>query len=209
MRKASPELSRARREEIISACASLYETMSFREITIGDIGKKTSFTRTSIYNYFHTKEEIFLALLQREHELWAKDLSALAEKGTPLPAPVFAEKLAATLEDCPVMLRLMAMNLYDMETNSRTERLADFKRSYAAVTAALFRALETAFPSMTKEKEESFLYAFFPFLFGIYPYTSHTEKQIRAMEMAGVPYVRFTISELAGRFIERLLASLL
>ena len=155
MRKASPELSRARREEIISACASLYETMSFREITIGDIGKKTSFTRTSIYNYFHTKEEIFLALLQREHELWAKDLSALAEKGAPLPAPVFAEKLAATLEDRPVMLRLMAMNLYDMETNSRTERLADFKRSYAAVTAALFRALERAFPSMTKVSSPS------------------------------------------------------
>ena len=61
MPKGSEELINARKEEIIDACASLYETKSFRDITIRDIGEKTSFTRTSIYNYYHSKEEIFLA----------------------------------------------------------------------------------------------------------------------------------------------------
>ena len=65
MPKGSEELTLARREEIVNACAALYETMGFKEITIRDIGEKTSFTRTSIYNYFQTKEEIFLALCQR------------------------------------------------------------------------------------------------------------------------------------------------
>ena len=64
MPKGSEELTNARREEIVRACAALYETMGFKEITIRDIGEKTSVTRTSIYNYFQTKEEIFLALLQ-------------------------------------------------------------------------------------------------------------------------------------------------
>ena len=64
MPKGSEELTRAREDEIISACAALYETMGFKDITLRDIGEKTSFTRTSIYNYFQTKEEIFLALLQ-------------------------------------------------------------------------------------------------------------------------------------------------
>ena len=74
MPKGSEELTNARKEEIINACASLYETMSFRDITIRDIGEKTSFTRTSIYNYFQTREEIFLALLKREHEMWSGSL---------------------------------------------------------------------------------------------------------------------------------------
>ena len=65
MPKGSEELTNARKEEIINACASLYETMGFKDITIRDIGAETSFTRTSIYNYFQTKEEIFLALLRR------------------------------------------------------------------------------------------------------------------------------------------------
>ena len=48
MPKSSEELTNARKEEIINACASLYKTMGFKEITIRDIGAKTSFTRTSI-----------------------------------------------------------------------------------------------------------------------------------------------------------------
>ena len=48
--------------------------MGFKDITIRDIGARTSFTRTSIYNYFQTKEEIFLALLQREYEAWIEDV---------------------------------------------------------------------------------------------------------------------------------------
>ena len=55
MPKGSPELTNARKEEIIAACRKLYETMSFKDITLREIGQQTSFTRTSIYNYFETK----------------------------------------------------------------------------------------------------------------------------------------------------------
>ena len=34
MPKGSPELTNARREEIISACETLYQTMGFKEVTI-------------------------------------------------------------------------------------------------------------------------------------------------------------------------------
>ena len=81
MPKGSEELTNARKDEIINACAALYETMSFKEITLKEIGRQTSFTRTSIYNYFQTKEEIFLALMQREYEAWADDLEALGGSG--------------------------------------------------------------------------------------------------------------------------------
>ena len=66
MPNGSRGLAEARREEIIAACEKLYKTVSFKNITLKDIGKATTFTRTSSYNYFQTKEEIFLALLQKE-----------------------------------------------------------------------------------------------------------------------------------------------
>ena len=65
MPAASAERTNARKEEIVNACEKLYQTMSFKDITLKEIGKETSFSRTSIYNYFQTKEEIFLALLKR------------------------------------------------------------------------------------------------------------------------------------------------
>lgn len=205
MPKGSEELTNARKEEIIDACAALYETMGFRDITIRDIGAKTSFTRTSIYNYFQTKEEIFLALLQREHELWIADLEELARRDDPLSAEQFADALARTLERRSCMLKLMSMNLYDMEGNSRLENLVSFKRSYASALRAVTCCLERFFPVMTASEIQDFLYAFFPFLFGVYPYTSHTEKQLEAMELARVEYTHYSVYELAKSFVGNLL----
>jgi AcrR family transcriptional regulator len=62
MIKGTPELIATRREEIINACQRLYQSMSFKEITLKEIGAETSFSRPTIYNYFRTKEEIFPAL---------------------------------------------------------------------------------------------------------------------------------------------------
>ena len=84
MPKGSVELTNARREEILAACRKLYETMSFKDITLKEIGQQTSFTRTSIYNYFETKEEIFLALFQREYEQFARELDELCLTGEDL-----------------------------------------------------------------------------------------------------------------------------
>ena len=207
MPKGSEELTNARKEEIIDACASLYETKSFRDITIRDIGEKTSFTRTSIYNYYHSKEEIFLALLRREHEAWTEDLNGISRQYGKLSAEEFADKLARSLEKRGCMLKLMSMNIYDMEVNSRLENLADFKKSYANALQAVTCCLERFFPSMTADNIQEFLYALFPFLFGVYPYTSHTEKQIQAMKMAHVHFISYCIYELVKPFAVRLLQS--
>ena len=123
MPKGSPELTSARKEEIISACRKLYETMSFKDITLKEIGQQTSFTRTSIYNYFETKEEIFLALFAQEYELFAEDLDRLLEQREMLSPDELSSELAHALERRPLMLKLLSMNLYDMEANSRMERL--------------------------------------------------------------------------------------
>ena len=64
MIKGTPELIARRREEIINACEQLYQTMSFKDITLKEIGNETSFSRPTIYNYYQTKEEIFPALFE-------------------------------------------------------------------------------------------------------------------------------------------------
>lgn len=94
MPKGSEELTYARKEEIINACASLYKTMSFKEITLKEIGKATSFTRTSIYNYSRIKEEIFLALLQREYELWIAQLKQIQVTHEKMTRLEFADTIA-------------------------------------------------------------------------------------------------------------------
>jgi len=205
MPKGSPELTNARREEIIAACEELYKTMSFKDITIKEIGNVTSFTRTSIYNYFQTKEEIFLALLKREYELWINSLKqAMAEHET-MTKDEFADMLAHSLEERAQLLKIMSMNHYDMETGSRPEHLAEFKVVYGESLHTVMAGLNKYFPDMTVSEKQDFVYTFFPFMFGIYPYTFVTEKQRTAMEKASVNYVFMSIYEITYNCVKKLL----
>ena len=205
MSRGSPALTAARKEEIVAACAELYETMSFKEITIKEIGAATSFTRTSIYNYFETKEEIFLALLQKEYELWVEAMDAVMGERDQMTRAELAQTIARTLTDRPRLLRLLSMNLYDMEAHSRPERLVEFKVAYGASLQAVTRMLEKYVPEMDGAARQQFLYAFFPFIYGIYPYTSVTDKQKEAMEQAGIPYVYQSAYDLTYACLQKLL----
>ena len=208
MPKGSAELTNARKEEIIAACRKLYENRSFKEITLKDIGQQTSFTRTSIYNYFETKEEIFLALLQREYELFVDDLNHLCEEKNSLSGDELASELAHALERRMMMLKLLSMNLYDMEANSRMERLIEFKAAYGESKNAVDRCLQKFCPGLDDAARQTFLYAFLPFVYGLYPYTMVTEKQKEAMNVAGISYVYMSTYDMAYTSIRTLLKGL-
>ena len=205
MPKGSPELTASRREEIVNACEKLYQTMSFKEITIKEISISTSFSRPSIYNYFQTKEEIFLALMQREYERWAAEVDTLAEEHDLMSANDFAAALAHSLEKHEQLLKLLAMNHYDMEENSRPERLTEFKVAYAASLDAVRACIRKFFP----ERDcESFIFVFFPFLFGVYPYSVATQKQLDAMREAKMEFKMHSIFEIVYSCVLQLLGGI-
>ena len=205
MIKGTPELIARRREEIINACEQLYQTMSFKEITLKEIGKVTSFSRPTIYNYFQTREEIFLALFKLEYDRWNEDLTAILDQNETLSKKGLAEQIARSLAGREQLLRLLSMNNYDMEANSRQEMLTSFKASYGRSMQLVRMLLEKFCPDLDKAEIQKFIYIFYPFMFGIYPYAEVTEKQKTAMEEAGVPYVYQTIYEITCSCLERLL----
>ena len=205
MRKVTPEQITRKREEIVDACEQLYQTMSFREITLKEIGNITSFSRPTIYNYFETKEEIFLALFQREYDRWNEDLTIILSGNKQLTKAELSEKIASSLSGREQLLKLLSMNNYDMEANSRQELLTAFKQSYGHSMHLMCMLLEKFCPDMSVEEIQNFIYTFYPFMFGIYPYTAVTEKQKTAMKEAGINYVYQTVYDLTYSCLIRLL----
>ena len=193
------------KEEIINACEKLYQTMSFKDITLKDIGNETSFSRPTIYNYFQTKEEIFLALFEREYVRWNEELQSILQENEKLEKELIAEKLASSIANRQQLLKLLAMNNYDMEANSRKELLINFKRAYGQSIENIRACLKKFCPEMTEKERQDFIYIFFPFMFGIYPYAEVTENQKEAMEKADVDYVYLSIYEITYRCLLRLL----
>ncbi len=205
MRKVTQEQIALKREEIINACEQLYQTMSFREITLKEIGNITSFSRPTIYNYFETKEEIFLVLFQREYDRWNEDLTNILNENEQLTKKELAERISHSLAGRQQLLKLLSMNNFDMEANSRQELLTVFKQSYGRSMQLISMVIQKFCQEMTDPDIQNFIYIFFPFMFGIYPYTEVTKKQRASMKEAGINYVYQTAYELIYSCLIRLL----
>ncbi len=205
MPSGSIEKTKARKEEIINACEKLYKTMSFKEIRLQDIGNETSFSRTSIYNYFQTKEEIFLSLLKREYDRWICDLEKVIAENETMNDEDIAQNLAKTLERRTQLLKILSMNHYDLEENCRVEHLIEFKLSYGKALSTIENLLIKFKGQMSEKQRKDFIYTFFPFMFGIYPYTAVSEKQKEAMKKANVNYTYSSIYDLIFNAVKRIL----
>ena len=200
----SKEIEIVRKEEIIKACEELYKTTSFNEISIKLISEKTTFSRPSIYNYFNTKEEIFLALATKEYYKWIEDLNKIYNKEK-LSKDNFANELAHSLERRSNLLKLISVNMYEMEENSSVECVTEFKIAYGKSMDIVRNCLIKFFKDMNNKEVEKFIYTFFPFMIGIYPYAVVTDKKREAMKKANIHFKYYSLFEIVNMGIKKML----
>ena len=103
------------------------------------------------------------------------------------------------------LLKILSMNHYDLEENSRIEMLIEFKVSFGNSLRAVMGILAKFRPEMDIEKRQEVVYAVFPFMVGIYPYTGVTEEQRKAMKEAGVDYTYNSAYELTYTAVQKML----
>lgn len=185
MPKCSCEITSRKREAIIDACAALYEGKAYKDITLKEIGSGTSFTRTSIYNYFSTKEEIFLALLVRDLLDWKAAIDRIKTEDRSLTAAEAAAALAKSLATRVRMLGLLSMNLADIQDNCGPDNLEEFRNTRMKVYQSLEGLLARL--NIPEPERNSFFYSFIPFVYGLYPFTATNKKHEDCTIKAGIP----------------------
>lgn len=205
MPKVSREHMWDRRNEILNACEKIYSEQGFYGVTLKAISEQISVTRPAMYTYFETKDEILLALLEREYAAWAESLSNVKDEAAALDKHALAERVADTLQDRETLLRIQNMNLYEIELNSRVECLARFKTAYGRTFALLADILRAYRTDIGDRDCEAVCLSFLSFLLGVYPFAFHTEKQLEAMRMAGVRQSEATIRSMVYECLTRLL----
>lgn len=205
MSRGSIELTNNRKNEIIDACSLLYKEKNFNEITIKDIANATTLTRTAIYKYYQTKEEIFLSLLQREYDNWNEELTYILNNHHTLEKKDIAHLLSVSLEHRIQLLKLMSMNNFELEAQSRFENVVEYKKSLGYSMKLVKKILDQFCLDMDEDKKEKFIYAFFPFTFGLYPYTILNDKAKKAMAEAQIGFHYYSIYELSYNCILTLL----
>jgi AcrR family transcriptional regulator len=66
------------RDTILDTSAKLFSQQGYKEVSIRDIAQACGMTNAALYYHFKNKEDLFLAMLQRDHEKTLDDLRAAA-----------------------------------------------------------------------------------------------------------------------------------
>jgi AcrR family transcriptional regulator len=121
----SLEAKTARREDILHAAQKLFGTRPIEAISMDEIAQFSGVAKGTLYLYFRTKEEVFLALLQRSYGQWLDRLDAWLEgEGSRSMAP---EWIARSLSQEKRFLRLLASLHGSFEQNLEVDAVREFK----------------------------------------------------------------------------------
>ncbi|HET7039045.1 MAG TPA: TetR family transcriptional regulator [Gemmatimonadales bacterium] len=142
-RARSPEAKQRRRSAILDEALRQLEKTGFDRIAMSDIARATGVAKGTLYLYFQTKEELFLALLQRLLDDWLDQLdSALAAGAHRLPAAALTALFAESLTARPALRRLLALQGPVLEQNVEYERALRLKWRLAGRLTATGSQLE-------------------------------------------------------------------
>jgi TetR/AcrR family transcriptional regulator len=114
-RAAEPARSRAGQENverILDRALDIFATFGFRGSRIGQIAAAAGLSKTNLLYYFRSKEDLYLAVLQRTLDMWLEPLRSLDPDRDPgeAIAAYIRHKLTAS-RDAPAASRLFALEV--------------------------------------------------------------------------------------------------
>ena len=106
-RARTSEQKQQRREIILKSAHTVFQTMKYEQITLDEVARVAGLGKATLYSYFATREELFLALCQNLLEAW---FAQAQQQLRALSAPSTAAQVAAAMtEMLPYHLDLMRL----------------------------------------------------------------------------------------------------
>jgi len=194
---------------ILEAAAELYETRDFDDVHMAAIAERVGLAKASLYEYFRTKDDVFLALAMRDVESWASDVEARLRRLSRPDAERIAAAFTAALRGQARLLRLRLTVRGIVERRPATEAAADFQRSFFASMQRVAAALNAACPQLTPEEVTVFGIQHQAVNAGLWFMTHPPQKPDCASDLPDFLAISFDFFELFERTIHQILRGLL
>lgn len=109
LRARSPLEKDRRREEIVRAAERLWTTTAYGDLSMSQVAREAKLAKGTLYLYFDTKEELFLALLGEHLRAWFACCGELLGEAQPRTADELADVLIASLRGRAPLLRMLLL----------------------------------------------------------------------------------------------------
>lgn len=148
-RATSTEEKEARRGAILDAAWQLFQESPYDAVTVAAVAERAGLAKGTVYLYFTTKEELFLAIHEAQLGAWFDAVDRrLAASGGPGgdPIPRVAGIIGVSLEERAHLARLLAILNSVLERNIDLATATRFKRLLLARTVRTGESLERHLP---------------------------------------------------------------
>lgn len=183
IRARSDEQKEQRIQEIVSATERLYKKFSYEELTFVQIAKEAGFTRSNLYKYFKSKDEIFLEFIKYDSKILAKDLSEEFGNNEVYTIDEFAERWVALFQKNKRLMGLISILYLHLEKEASYESLLNFKKSFTAGLGEMMENLTNSIEGFTLKKVGEFLNLIMVVGIGLYQMTDISDNQKKILEI--------------------------
>ena len=160
----------ARKKEILDVTAKLLKKHEYEDLTLAIIADKLSISRPSLYNYYKTKEEIYLDLMRREYLSWAKELRRTFKEQ--MTREQFCRSLAKSLIKRQLIMQLFTVQQTKLLAECGKDAILQYNRDIHPFFEALSDILKTQFPDCAEEQRDMFKVQLTLYCYSIYPLTN-------------------------------------
>ncbi len=199
-RARSPQQKAERMTAIMDAAESLFRDLPYHEINMGMIAKELGWSRSNLYKYAATQEEVFLSLQSRANAIYADELvEALSD--TPIENAEFAKIWANVTGRNSDFLRYQDILIAIIESNASLEKLVEFKRRFVEITDPVIEVLKHQTGCEKPEAYSLYLRLIYQAP-GLYNHFHCAERTSEAMRLAGIPPVKGVFEDVYADFVE-------
>ncbi len=175
-RARTPDQQEQRRQEILAAAASLFRELAYEDVSLNAVARKAGFTKSNIYRYFASREEIFLSLFLVDFSEWADEFIEVLKT---LPADILASDLAEVWIEVLMrherMLDIIPLLGVALERNASENVLFHFKFKTHQLLAHIAGSLAVPLPMMTAEQGSSLITRVHGLVAGLWPFAKPNE----------------------------------
>jgi len=127
IRATQPEQKKSREATILAAARKLFAAGDYENAGLNAIAREAGFTKSNVYRYFKTREDIFLRIFEEAAEDWAAGLAASLRKlRVRSSAATVANAWAKESSKHPLFHSLAALVDVSLAKNSSEEELKKF-----------------------------------------------------------------------------------
>lgn len=187
---------RARNEEqieervnaVLDAAGRVFQKHPYEEVTMLMIAKEASFTRSNIYRYFKTREEIFLSLFLLDVEKWAREVNS--SFSTKMKLEEFVDHWTEILCKHNRLLELSPLLNTSLEKNTSEEVYRKTKLTLNRQMEEIASSAQKALPFLTEKDAMMFVATNQVILAGAWPMGQHTKMQEKVLKELAMPHLK-------------------